>query len=433
MIRPLRRAAVAGLMVAAAVFLRCGDEPVQPPADTARPAIRILEPSAGAVLGASPLVRLEASDDHELARVEVVVHPVSVGGNVESDSVVATSGPLSPPYTYTWNTDPVVNGPYAIHATATDGAGNTATDSIRVALQRDREPPVVTIVSPGANAIVSGIVRISVEAADVSPVDSVVVSVYDSLGSTLTQSGFDAPPYTLEWDTRVIPLGIYRICAVGRDSLGFGSAEVCHTVKSFPPRRLTYDDDAIDEQRGVTSSTYQVANLFQNPFDVPVYVDSIECVIGGSTIPGAPFRFVVWSTSGRMPTTPMATSPDLNARSGQHVALYTTLNPIIPPHGFFAAGIQQAGTRLLAIGVDTSTFFITNTFWLAQPSGSTNWVPLEALNDFVKPMIRVTVSAVNTSANAEATGSLAARYVALPRVAESPSVPYLDWPAVSKP
>ncbi|MFW9916262.1 MAG: Ig-like domain-containing protein [Candidatus Thorarchaeota archaeon] len=88
----------------------------------------------------------------------------------------------SAPYAYAWNTRTVANGNHTLNATAYDGAGNSASHSVKITVANDISPPVLSSIqlsppSPGPNQPVEILVGVF----DASPL--VNVTLHYKIGS----------------------------------------------------------------------------------------------------------------------------------------------------------------------------------------------------------------------------------------------------------
>jgi hypothetical protein len=102
--------------------------------DTIPPAVSITAPADGAVVAGSIGVGVDASDNTDIARIEVQVDGLTVGV-------------LAGPGTLLWNTAEVADGKHRIQATAFDAAGNMGlSDPVVVEVDNvDTEPPAVPV------------------------------------------------------------------------------------------------------------------------------------------------------------------------------------------------------------------------------------------------------------------------------------------------
>lgn len=260
----------------------------------------------------------------------------------------------------------------------------------------DRIPPVVTVQSPSDGAVVKGIVPVSVQAEDDSPIDSVWVEIRDETEARIHDLVFGAAPYAFDWDTRFLPQAEYHLCAAACDSFGNRSAFACNAVRAYPRAVLRYDDGGMEGWRGATTFTWQVAAVFHNPYDVAVQVDTVMVYIHQIAALGAPFRFVLWNVSEGRPTSEAEGTPELRVRSPRNTfGYFTSWTSTIPPGGAIAAGWQQTGLETTAIGEDSTSTFTVGTFFYAFPAGVSVWARYEEFGYAPAiPMIRVHVSVV---------------------------------------
>jgi Bacterial Ig domain/GDSL-like Lipase/Acylhydrolase len=84
------------------------------PPDTVAPTVSITSPASGAMVSGSVVVAATAADDRGVAGIRFKVD----GANLGTEDTNA-------PYSVTWNTTTLANGPHVLTATARDAAGNT--------------------------------------------------------------------------------------------------------------------------------------------------------------------------------------------------------------------------------------------------------------------------------------------------------------------
>ncbi len=87
-------------------------------ADTTPPSVMISAPSDGAALSRTVVISAQASDDVGVVGVQFVVDGVNVGSEV-----------VTAPYSISWNTRTVADGPHTLVAVARDAAGNIASSA----------------------------------------------------------------------------------------------------------------------------------------------------------------------------------------------------------------------------------------------------------------------------------------------------------------
>jgi Zn-dependent metalloprotease len=122
--------------------------------ETTPPAVAITAPASGATVANTVTVTATATDNSAVARVELYVD----GAYKASDA--------SAPYSFTWYSPGVVNGPHAIAVKAIDTVGNAATSTVNVTVDNDRTPPTVSITTPAPGSTVTGIVDVIATASD---------------------------------------------------------------------------------------------------------------------------------------------------------------------------------------------------------------------------------------------------------------------------
>jgi hypothetical protein len=144
---------------------------------------------------------------------------------------------LVAPYTVTWDTTTISDGPYTVTATARDAAGNTTTATpisvtVTNTIPRDTTPPTVSLTEPTLGATLSGTaVAISATAQDNVNVASVTFTLD---GGTLTTD--TSAPYGTLWNTTQVQNGTHTITATAKDAEGNTATtpSVTVTVNNVP-------------------------------------------------------------------------------------------------------------------------------------------------------------------------------------------------------
>lgn len=187
-----------------------------PAPDTTAPTVSIASPANGAAVSGTVSITISASDNVGVASVSVSVD----GGTLGTD--------VSAPYSFAWNSLNVVNGSHTITATALDAAGNAAVASIQVTVNNvvDNTAPSVSITSPAAGATVSGVVSVTVNAADNVGVTKVVLFVDGKQTSTSTTA-----PFTTRWDTKRAKAGNHTLVCKAYDAAGNIGTSAAVSVK----------------------------------------------------------------------------------------------------------------------------------------------------------------------------------------------------------
>ena len=175
--------------------------------DTEAPTVSITAPTAGAtVSGTAVTLSANATDNGSIASVRF-----RISGSYDPPDITAA------PYTLTWDSTAVTNGPHTITATATDAAGNSTDTTINVIVNNGGTNPTVSITSPTEGATVTGsTVSVSAVASDNIGVSGVQFKLDGAdLGAEVT-----AEPYTITWDSTTAVDGPHIISAVARDTDG---------------------------------------------------------------------------------------------------------------------------------------------------------------------------------------------------------------------
>jgi hypothetical protein len=101
--------------------------------DTTPPSTSLTAPASGATLSGSVTVSANASDNVGVTNVEFYAGSTLIGNDTTS------------PYSITWNTTSVANGPYTLTSKAYDAANNSATSSgVNVTVNNVSGPPALT-------------------------------------------------------------------------------------------------------------------------------------------------------------------------------------------------------------------------------------------------------------------------------------------------
>ena len=119
--------------------------------DTTPPIVKIQAPTANSIFGgvnaAIPITAVVS--DINLAQYNILAGNNDTQTTIFSSNVSPTTQPL-----YTWDVSNITDGTYDIVISATDKAGNSASDTTSVII--DNTPPITLITMPQANAIIAG-------------------------------------------------------------------------------------------------------------------------------------------------------------------------------------------------------------------------------------------------------------------------------------
>ncbi|GEM_PF-2031083 len=154
-------------------------------ADQKPPTVSIQNPLNNSTVSGITAITASASDDVGVSKVEFYV----------DNNLLGTS--TSAPYFASWDTTGLPsNSQHTISAKAYDSAGNMATSSVITVSISDIINPTVNVSFPVNGSNVSGIVAISVDAAD-----DVGVTMVDFLVDGVLLSRDSTSPFSASWDT----------------------------------------------------------------------------------------------------------------------------------------------------------------------------------------------------------------------------------------
>lgn len=172
-------------------------------AEQSPPTVAIDSPAVSASVNGVVNILVTASDNVGVTRVEYYVN-----GQLKATETAA-------PYSYSWDTSHLIPGGYTLMAKAYDAAGNVGQTTASVTVANDSVPPVIAVIAPANNAVLSGTVSINAGAGD--NVGVTMVEIY--CNGALLFAG-NAPPYSFNWDTRSLVNGNYSLTAKAYDSAG---------------------------------------------------------------------------------------------------------------------------------------------------------------------------------------------------------------------
>jgi hypothetical protein len=194
---------------------------VNNPIDTTAPSVSVTSPTDGATIIGTATLSANATDDFGVVGVQFQVDGLNVG-----------TEDTTSPYSMTWNSSSVADGPHTITAFAHDAAGNYATSSVAtITVQNtDITAPTVSLTAPANGATVSGVTAVSASASD----DRGVIGVQFSLDGLNLSTEDTTSPYGVSWNTASSTNGAHTLSARARDAAGNTSTStVSVTVNNF--------------------------------------------------------------------------------------------------------------------------------------------------------------------------------------------------------
>jgi subtilisin family serine protease len=169
--------------------------------DWTAPAVTIVRPDPGAVVGGRVHVEADASDNRAVTAVEFRANGQVIGTAV------------SPPWAIEWVTT-VASGQATLTATARDASKNSKT-STPVTVTLDNVAPMASIVSPEALSSVSGReVTVTVEASDTNGPDGISqVDVYAAGAYVDTATRGAGAQWSVSWNSATLENGLVELTA----------------------------------------------------------------------------------------------------------------------------------------------------------------------------------------------------------------------------
>lgn len=193
--------------------------------DHVLPQVSFVTPVSGALLEETVSIQVNASDDRGVTRVDLFVN----GTLLQSMT--------SPPYTVSWSTREVANGPYVLSALAYDAAGNTSVQStVSVTVNNDLYPPETTLTSPSSGATLTGTVTLQANASDNRQVTRVVF-LWD--GRYISED--TTAPYSVTWDTATVSNGSHTLTSWAFDGANQSTESSPVTVEVSNVGNARYD------------------------------------------------------------------------------------------------------------------------------------------------------------------------------------------------
>jgi len=179
-----------------------------PPVDTTPPSVSLTAPASGNIVSNTITLTASASDNVGVTKVEFYRDGTNLVGT-------ATTAP----YSASFDTTTITNGPHNFTAKAYDAATNSAmTASISVTVSNpppaDTTPPTVLLTAPASGSIVSNTITLTASASD--NVGVTKVEFYRD-GTTLVGTATTSP-FSVSYDTTTITNGSHNFSAKAYDA-----------------------------------------------------------------------------------------------------------------------------------------------------------------------------------------------------------------------
>jgi hypothetical protein len=172
--------------------------------DFTPPTVAIIYPEDGAAVSGEVIVRVNASDDVSISRVELYKDGLLYA--VDFDA----------PYEFYWDTAGDPDGHHTLLAKAYDASNNVGgSEQVTVYVVNHWAPITVSIVHPSDGSRVSGTITLSASASGGAGIGRVEFYVDDKLKGTVYSQ-----PYEYRWNTKSVKDGWHTIKARAYDLLG---------------------------------------------------------------------------------------------------------------------------------------------------------------------------------------------------------------------
>jgi chitinase len=185
--------------------------------ESVAPKVSLTAPVKNSTVHGTVAIIARASDKSGVTKVDFYVNDDLKGTDNE------------PPYSYSWDSRSVDNGPYTLYAKAYDGADNVRQSAaVKVKVKNDKTAPIVNIASPQDGSTVKGTVIVKARATDNMGVTKVEFYVNGVLKKT-----DKVAPYRYSWDTGSVANGENTLIARAYDKAGnMGEFAVTVTVNN---------------------------------------------------------------------------------------------------------------------------------------------------------------------------------------------------------
>ena len=228
------------------------------------PTVSLTAPAAGSTISGLVSLAAAATDNTGVVRMEFRANEAVVGTDTAPALDRLLGRALAP------------DGPYTLTARAFDAAGNVGS-SAGVAVTVSH-PPVVTITSPAAGAVVAAPTVVSVTASDAGGIGDVELLVDGVVIATDTE-----PPYAFEWNPASHHDGLRILTARAHDTAGHAGVSAAVSVMVAVPPVVTITAPAPGAV--LTGSVLVTADATDNyaVMEVDFYVDGV--LAGVDTVP----------------------------------------------------------------------------------------------------------------------------------------------------
>ncbi|MCX6141867.1 MAG: Ig-like domain-containing protein [Ignavibacteriales bacterium] len=333
--------ALLSVLVLAAVG--CKKESPTEPTDTAPPTVSILSPLNNSAVTDTVLVQVQASDNVGVTKVEFYIDGV----------LVLTKG--TAPWEYRWATKGLqVLSTHTIIAKAYDASSNVGTSPTDTVTIKDVTIPIVSILTPANNSVVSDTVTITVQASDDVGVSKVEFYIDANLASTKSSA-----PWVYKWPTRGLPsLSVHSLVAKAYDGSGNvgTSSTISVVLKDIIPPVIAILSPANNASVQDTVLIQAQATDDIGVVKVEVYIDAVLA----SNRTSSPWQYA-WITTSLVPLTAHTISAKAYDAAG-NIGTSSTVNTTIQqPVGTITGNVVDAVSANPIANVQITTTPATST------------------------------------------------------------------------
>lgn len=243
--------------------------------DSRPPTVYVTKPAPGAFVRGSVEVASEATETMQEEEAWSGVATLSLK-QAETALITAPNptpeSPLPHRASTLWETTALPDGPAVLTATATDRAGNTASDSLTVTV--DNTPPTVAFSTPNDGATVSGIVTVTVTGSDaIAGLDSLTLEV-----DGVPRQRSETSPLTYGLNTSALTAGPHTLTATAKDRAG-NTASISRTitVQNLLVRIISPVDGA-----SISQDRVRVTGTVEAQGEIGVVVNGVVAFVTGT-------------------------------------------------------------------------------------------------------------------------------------------------------
>ncbi len=238
------------------------------------PVVAVTAPAAYSMVSGTTTMTASASDENGITSLQFKVNGQNFG-----------SALTETPFSLSWDTIALADGTYTITAEARNAAGLTSESDPATVTVYNPVAPTVSMTSPQASSIISGVVTVTAVAEGKSGIASVQFKLDDVLLATDTTA-----PYEYSWDTSTASNGVHSlsVTATNNDGLQAESSAVSVTVDNVseetPPEEPPVSAGWPTAQN--TGPLVQPTNVYNNEFGSDYGTTSYRITQAGAVIDG---------------------------------------------------------------------------------------------------------------------------------------------------